>query len=97
MWRLSANYHFPLIYPDWGFGNILYLQQLRANAFYDFTRVYSRDKTSFGISEAWVARFLSIQNGGINTRSLLVFRVSRLLDQDQLDGFKGTALSSFFR
>jgi hypothetical protein len=44
MWRLSANYHFPLLYPDWGFGNILYLQRIRANAFYDFTRVYSRNK-----------------------------------------------------
>lgn len=44
MWRISANYHFPLIYPDWGFGNILYLQRIRANAFYDFTKVYSRNK-----------------------------------------------------
>ena len=44
MWRLSANYHFPLWHTDWGFGNILYLQRIRANAFYDFTKVYSRDK-----------------------------------------------------
>ncbi|MFZ1260646.1 MAG: hypothetical protein WAQ93_09210, partial [Chitinophagaceae bacterium] len=44
MWRLSANYHLPLLYPDWGFGNILYLQRIRGNIFYDFTKVYSRDK-----------------------------------------------------
>ncbi|MEJ7587312.1 MAG: hypothetical protein WKI04_07090 [Ferruginibacter sp.] len=35
MYKLGANYHFPLIYPDWGFGNILFFQRVRANAFYD--------------------------------------------------------------
>ncbi len=44
MWRLSANYHFPIVYPDWGFGNILYFQRIRGNAFYDFEKVYSRNK-----------------------------------------------------
>lgn len=39
MYRLSANYHFPLIYPDWGFGNILYFLRLRGNVFYDYTKV----------------------------------------------------------
>jgi hypothetical protein len=37
-WKLGANYHFPLLYPDWGFGNIVYFLRVRANAFYDFTR-----------------------------------------------------------
>jgi hypothetical protein len=45
MWRLSANYHFPIVYPDWGFANILYFQRIRGNAFFDFARVYSKDKT----------------------------------------------------
>ena len=45
MWRLSANYHFPIVYPDWGFGNILYFQRIRGNAFFDFEKVYSNDKT----------------------------------------------------
>lgn len=44
MWRLSGNYHFPLILSDLGFGNILFVQRIRANLFYDFTKVYSRDK-----------------------------------------------------
>lgn len=39
MWRISANYHLPLLYPDWGFGNILYLQRIRGNLFYDMTRI----------------------------------------------------------
>lgn len=44
MWRTSANYHFPLFYPDKGLASILYLQRVRGNLFFDFTRGYSRDK-----------------------------------------------------
>lgn len=44
MWRGSANYHLPLVYPDWGFANIFYLMRICGNAFYDFSRVYSNDK-----------------------------------------------------
>jgi hypothetical protein len=44
MWRLSADYHYPIVYPDWGFGNILYFQRIRGNAFFDFERVYSNKK-----------------------------------------------------
>jgi hypothetical protein len=44
MWRLSANYHLPLLYPEIGAANIVYWSRLRANAFYDLTRVYSRNK-----------------------------------------------------
>ncbi len=44
MWRLSANYHLPLLLPDWGFGNILYIQRIRTNLFYDFQRIYSNNK-----------------------------------------------------
>ena len=40
MWRLSANYHFPIAYPDLGFANIVYLQRLRGNLFFDYTRVF---------------------------------------------------------
>jgi hypothetical protein len=45
MWKLSANYHFPLLYPDWGFANLVYFLRVRSNLFYDFSRVYSNDKT----------------------------------------------------
>ncbi|HZF62841.1 MAG TPA: hypothetical protein VEZ55_00060, partial [Chitinophagaceae bacterium] len=38
MWRASANYHLPLVYPDWGVGGIMYIMRLRANFFYDLTR-----------------------------------------------------------
>jgi hypothetical protein len=36
MWKFGANYHFPLAYPDKGFGNIVYFQRIRVNLFYDY-------------------------------------------------------------
>jgi hypothetical protein len=42
MYKLGVNYHFPLVYPDWGFGNILFFQRIRGNAFYDHTNAKAR-------------------------------------------------------
>jgi hypothetical protein len=90
MWKLAANYHLPLFYPDWGFGNILYLQRVRANLFYDFTKVYSRDKTQTRDQRS-VGGELFVDTKWWNQHPLTFgFRISRLLDQDQFDGFKGT-------
>lgn len=51
MWRFGSNYHFPLIYPDWGFGGIVYFKRLRANAFYDYSVIKSlRTGNSFSFS-----------------------------------------------
>lgn len=41
MWKLGANYHFPIAYPDFGVGNIVYFLRLRANIFYDYSQVKS--------------------------------------------------------
>jgi hypothetical protein len=41
MWKFGANYHFPLLHPDWGFANIVYFLRLRANAFTDYTEIKS--------------------------------------------------------
>ena len=35
----GINYHFPLFYPDWGFGNLVYFLRVRANLFFDDTYV----------------------------------------------------------
>ncbi len=37
MYKIGVNYHLPLLYPDWGFANLLYIQRIRANAFFDYT------------------------------------------------------------
>jgi hypothetical protein len=47
MWKVAANYHFPIVYPDFGIASIVYFQRLRGNLFYDYMRVYSNDKTLF--------------------------------------------------
>ncbi len=89
MWRLSANYHLPLFYPDFGFGNILYLQRVRANAFYDFTKVYSRNKLETRDQRSFGGEIF-IDTKWWNQYPLTFgFRVSKLLDQDQFDGYKG--------
>ncbi len=38
IYRLAANYTFPLVYPDFGFAGIVYFLRLRANLFYDYSR-----------------------------------------------------------
>ncbi|UYQ94243.1 hypothetical protein MKQ68_03950 [Chitinophaga horti] len=35
VYKLGANYHFPIAYPDWGFGHMLYFMRIRGNVFYD--------------------------------------------------------------
>ncbi|HMK05147.1 MAG TPA: hypothetical protein VK489_13175, partial [Ferruginibacter sp.] len=42
MYKLGVNYHLPLVYPDWGFGNIIFFQRIRGNAFYDYTNAKAR-------------------------------------------------------
>lgn len=41
MWRFSANYHLPLLYPETGIPNILYVARVRGNAFFDNTRYFN--------------------------------------------------------
>jgi hypothetical protein len=43
-WRISGNYHFPLVYPDIGFANLVYVLRIRSNLFYDYSRAYSNEK-----------------------------------------------------
>lgn len=82
MWRLSANYHFPIVYPDWGFANILYLQRIRGNAFYDFGRIYSRDKT-VSLDQRSAGGEIYVDTKWWNQYALTFgFRVSYLADRD---------------
>jgi hypothetical protein len=96
MWNLSANYHLPLMYPDWGFGNILYIQRLRTNLFYDYQRVFFNDrKTTFDLRSTGIEVFADTK--WWNQYPLTFgFRVSRLLDDDQLARKgKGTTVFEF--
>ena len=42
MYKVGINYQLPVLYPDWGFANLLYFQRVRANGFYDYTNAKAR-------------------------------------------------------
>jgi hypothetical protein len=41
MWKWNVNYHFPIVYPDFGLAQIVYFQRVRANIFFDDTYLKS--------------------------------------------------------
>ncbi len=83
MYRFSGNYDFPLAYPDWGFAGIVYFLRVRANLFYDYTRVldffgfkFQQQYRSFGTEIYFDTKWwneLPVSFG---------IRYSRLLDPD---------------
>ncbi|MDQ6610757.1 MAG: hypothetical protein M3Y85_13140 [Bacteroidota bacterium] len=82
MWRLSGNYHMPLIYPDWGVAGILYFLRVRSNVFYDYTKVYSRNKMNTAEQRS-VGGELYFDTKWFNTTAVTIgFRLSHLLDND---------------
>jgi hypothetical protein len=53
MWKIGVNYHLPLLYPDRGFGNIVYFMRVRGNAFHDYSEIKSlRTGQKFGLSSS---------------------------------------------
>jgi hypothetical protein len=82
MWKLGTNYHFPLLYPDWGFANIVYFLRIRANAFYDYTGIKSR-RTGQKIYLNTVGGEIFFDTRWWNQQPVTFgIRYSRLLDTD---------------
>lgn len=78
----TLSYHLPLWYPDWGFGNLLYLQRVRGAAFYDYTGINGRRSGFYtGLQSAGAEVYLDTQwwNQYPLTFGL---RVGRLLTKD---------------
>jgi hypothetical protein len=90
MWRLSGNYHLPLLIPDWGFGSIVYVQRIRTNLFYDFQRVYSDNKKQTADLRSTGFELYFDTNWWNQYPLTLGFRISHLLDADLLTKQKGT-------
>jgi hypothetical protein len=89
MWRASANYHFPILYPDFGFANIVYLQRIRGNVFYDMTRVYSTNKLAQADQRS-AGGEIYLDTKWWNQHPLTFgFRVSYLMDNDFFTQSKG--------
>ncbi len=95
LWGVRNNYHFPLIYPDWGFGNILYFQRVRLNAFYDFTRIFGSDRKVYRNQQSTGAE-LFVDTKWWNQYELSFgFRWSYLADRDLGSGQQGVTVFEF--
>lgn len=88
IYKLAANYHFPIVYPDWGFAHILYLMRLRGNIFYDHSMAHNfRTKQDRRYASTGGELFLDTKIG--NTIPFTVgLRYSHLLDQDPSDNVR---------
>ncbi|HEX5652157.1 MAG TPA: hypothetical protein VFX58_03730 [Chitinophagaceae bacterium] len=84
LWRLSANYHLPLFLPDWGFANILYIQRIRANLFYDFQRLFSNDKRLTADLRSTGIELYADTKWWNQYPLTFGIRISRILDDDPL-------------
>lgn len=95
IWGIRSNYHFPLFYPDWGFGNMLYLQRFRVNAFYDFAKVYNAAKNPLA-NQSSVGGELFVDTKWWNQYELTFgFRISHLLDTDFITRRSGATVFEF--
>jgi len=90
MWKLGAEYHFPLWIPDWGFGNILYIQRIRAAGFYDFLKAYSRNKKATADQRSTGVELYFDTQWWNQYPLTFGLRVSRRLDLDLLTGLQAT-------
>ncbi|GAB4228872.1 MAG: hypothetical protein Tsb0034_00240 [Ekhidna sp.] len=82
--RISFDYGFPLLYPDWGFHGITYCKRIRARAFFD----YGEGKR-FGVARNYhsLGGELIFDNTFFNLSQLISFgfRGSYLLNTDPLE------------
>jgi hypothetical protein len=81
MYKLGVNYHFPIAYPDWGFGQMVYFQRIRLNAFYDLS-VGKSLRTGRRFNFGTLGGELFFDTRWWNQEPVTFgFRYSRLLDQ----------------
>ena len=86
MYKLGVNYHFPMAYPDWGFGQLVYFQRLRLNAFYDLS-VGRSLRTGRQFNFGTLGGELFFDTRWWNQEPVTFgFRYSRLLDQQLVGG-----------
>jgi hypothetical protein len=52
--RVAADYHFPLLYPDWGLAGLIYIYRVRANLFYEHSRIFRGSDTRSTFQSAGV-------------------------------------------
>ena len=89
MYKWGVNYHFPIAFPDKGFGNIAYLLRVRANLFYDDTEVkdFYSNKTPYSATFRSTGTEITFDTKWWNEVNISFgVRYSRLLDDDLFGG-----------
>lgn len=85
MTKFGATYHLPLAYPDWGFGNIVYIFRVRAAGFFDYSRLMDARKNHADFKSTGGEIYLDT-NWWNEFPLTFGFRVSHLLDRDIFGG-----------
>jgi hypothetical protein len=91
MIKWGVNYHLPLIYPDRGLANIVYLLRTRANLFYDQTHIndFYRDGTAFKADLRSAGTEIYFDTKWWNEVPVTIgLRYSYLLDEDLFGGIR---------
>lgn len=89
MYKWGINYSFPLLYPDAGFANIIYLLRVRSNLFFDDTRVHDFQNNGNKFSAVFrsAGAEMYFDTRWWNEANITIgLRYSRLLDDDLFGG-----------
>lgn len=87
-WKIGVNYHFPIAFPDWGFGQMVYFLRIRSNLFFDYTQGKSL-RTGLVYPFKTVGTELFFDTRWWNQQPVTFgIRYSRLLDNE----FRGTTI-----
>ena len=85
MWKYGLNYHFPVVYPDFGLAQIVYFLRVRANVFFDNSFVQNIDEVG-ATSLRSVGTEIFFDTRWWNQQPVTFgFRYSRLLDNDKFN------------
>lgn len=95
VWGVRTNYHLPLLYPDFGFGNIFYLQRIRGNAFFDMSKVFDVNKNPLTYQNSYGGEIYFDTKWWNQHELTFGFRVSRLLDYDFISRTTGGTVFEF--
>jgi hypothetical protein len=90
MFKWGINYQFPVLYPDAGFGDMIYLLRVRSNLYYDYTNVYdfNADLSKFTADFKSLGMEVYFDTKWWNQAAISFgIRYSYLLDEDLFGGF----------